>query len=739
MAGSPDFVIKLKSDATPYIAGAKSAIGANEQILASTKKLADEQIAAAAKAGQALIAQAQKTAAAQLAAAQKGAENEEKTVRALGEKIISQARRTADARMKEALKAASSEEAAARKASERIIAEAEKTAAASTAAAGRKVASQLAALQKLEQSEREVIDRQKAKARSVMTDEEVALAARVKITQRANQTRIKASVDAAEAEAKGFSVSRAAADLFGGSLTSVAGQFGLFLSFSSVLQELGDEFKRMNAGLYDSAKLVTDYREALLELAALKGQLGLTGETLAQDIAFRAQTLQSESESRSFQESALGAGESFISRGGMQKRISEDEFRKAMILGGSFQAVEHGSAATHGQLVGMMPLLMQQQGEVTGEQVFQKEQQLYNIFKPGGASFTKMTDQLMRVSPLVTSGVYKDVAEQASLLSMFSLTNKESPGEMVEQFTRATAGGIGRMKGVKVEGDSQKVGEYLSSLGVDNQMDPIAIGKKISADLSKQEAAEAAKGRRFNALDYLQHQGYGNQQDIAALMAFHGGRQEFERTFEPLAHTMPDVEASKAPIAAFQGSDPVAMRRRTQIAGVAANASQAGGAMEYWASLQEAAFQKLKGEGKAYGTQESFTSGMFYGPAHQNQIIQEAQRMQIEEAKRVGVEIPEGMQMGPVRNGMAIDTQATARQAYDLSLKIREKGGEALPGLDRMVSLAEQNLKALERIERTLQENGRGKPPGAPAGQTAGRQVVPQLGRPAVAVRPGGG
>lgn len=514
---------------------------------------------------------------------------------------------------------------------------------------------------------------------------------------------VKQSEDASKANVSGWdAVSQsfmAAAKSVGSMSLSMAG----LNSAQAIVGTIEASFRRVNQEVLDATKHMTDYRATLLELAALKGQPGNTTTSLREELAFRAQTLQTSNDARAFQLAALGAGESAIGI-----NISEDEMKNAQVLAGKFQAVENGSADTHGRLIGMIPSLMGGRG-ITGEQAFAKEQQLFRIFQPGGASFSAMTNQFLQQAPLVTSGLFQDPAQMAALLSAFSTTNSEGAGTNVQQFTRATVGGLGRMKGAQIEGLVEKQGEYLSGLGATNQMTPIGIGKLISADFSRQEAAASQEGLQFNAMDYLKTHGYANQEDIMSLLAFHGLMKsgQFEGTFERLSGSVPTVSEALSPIEARMSIDPVFAQRRADATGELAQVSASLTPTGQLSPLMESTFNRLKAQGEVNGQFDQVMNPgwfdlneTFFHPKEKTQL--EAQRMLLAEGQRVGIDPSEEYMSTAVMQsgGMYVGDEKLA----GLYQQVRRKGGDVQQqNFDTAKEIADRQLKAVESLERSAE------------------------------------
>jgi hypothetical protein len=502
--------------------------------------------------------------------------------------------------------------------------------------------------------------------------------------------RVQAAEQVAAKEVTALNSSRSAASLFTGSLTQVSAAFTGIGSAAAVLGLVADYWRAARQATIDAAREMTAYREQVLELAALKGQMGTTTGAVGAELTFRQQTLQTRPQAIAFQQRMLGVGAAAIDRPGAPKLISQEEFDKYKVLAGQLQAAEGGEAGGAGTLAGLIPMLRGRR--TTAEDAIRLQSQLYKIAQPGGPEYSEIVRQFAQNAPMVTAGLLSP-QESMGLHSAFSITNTTGFGSAVSQFMRATVGGLGRMRGVQVEGDSQKVGQYLTGLGATDQESGPQIGMRIAADLIKQEQVEEAKGRKFNPMDYLLHHGYGNMEDRDALMQFTGlvKSGQWQQTFVPLMERMPTMEEAVAPIEKFR-RDPLGMARRVQLSAEAGQVFQGAGGAEYHQQLRQLAFNRMVQGGWAYGKLEDWTGG----PIGQEQVETEIDRMMLEESNRVGA----GVGMGDIRGPWNwFNEQSRARALRQAGRRITGAGGEMLPGMDAMVEAADRQLKAAEKLD----------------------------------------
>lgn len=528
-----------------------------------------------------------------------------------------------------------------------------------------------------------------------------------KVVEETGKKRVEVADKAEKAERKSFETGIALAGQFRSVLGSFSVQMLGFNSIEGAISAVGAEFTLMSKSAVDAAKEVTRAREAILELAALKGRLGQTSAELGAGLGLRRQTLQTADEARAFELAARGAGGSAIG-----KQISEAEFNKLMGQAGAFQVASGINPETAGTLAGSIPLLMGR-NNVTANDAFGSMRQLEKIFSPGAATYSQLSDQLLKGQGLTTSGIYRNMMDQASLLSFFSLSSKEGAGELVNQFTRATIGGLGKARAPQLlggMGDEEvlKQGEYLASLGANAGMDPLQIGRRIAADMRRAQAQAQATGTPFNQLSYLREKGYTNEEDMRALMIFAGGQGTFEQSFAPLAGAAGRMQGDPmADIRGFQASDPTAMQRRASLAEDAARISEATTGGDAATNVRRAAFARLKQQGRlgGYGTFEE-SQGSAMGSY---MVDLEATNILAAQGEKVGIPISDMT----ARTGGLFHSSRTA-QFGEAAQEIQRRGGQYLPeDLSKLIELTQKQLEATQRVEKALADSaaGGGRPP----------------------------
>jgi hypothetical protein len=454
-------------------------------------------------------------------------------------------------------------------------------------------------------------------------------------------------------------------------------------------------FDKIRMDAYQAAEDVMRMRGAVRELAALRGDLGKTGETLTHVGEISAQTLQKPEESQQMLEAGLGIGELAIGEGGT---MTKEEFDKAIIAAGKMHTMEGGPAKAYGAMVGQLAL--SSKGKMTAEDMQAKLSKMFAIQQPGGfENFGQAAAQYARVQPLVQSGVLSP--EQAmGLLSAMSIASPEEAGTMVEQFTRATMAGRLRERGMKVpEGvEAEKSAEYMKSIGADKLSDPIEIGMKIADDLKAQEAKAVAKGQKFDTYGYLQTHGFVNQQDINTVMLFSSMRNRGRlKKIEEAETTEPERGSIDKHFEQRVSKDPFLQGRAAELAEQLATMKQ-GVENEALRASRRAAFARLKQHGKISG---SFDEWEKTGATQAT--LQDIQPWAPNYHSQVDVESDQYLEMERRRLGLARPHAAGSEQyRRELANSVRDAGGNVTLGVMDQLKEAAADLKEAAREQKAV-------------------------------------
>lgn len=515
------------------------------------------------------------------------------------------------------------------------------------------------------------------------------------------------------------------------SILGLAGAYASLKTVGSVVEFFNTYWENARKSIGEAVAGANEYGESLRELATLRDRLGSTTTETREQLVYRGRTLQGRSDAIAYQEGFLNTAQSGIKG----KSITQEEADKLMVLGGQYQAAAGGSADTQGNLLGALPGIMASggKGANTAESVFAKFGQVQKILSEGGSSASSGFSQLLGNSSYSKTGLYRDIAQQAAVQSAFSVSSPDSAGTRVDQFTRATVGGLNKMRGMGVEG-GEKQNAYLKGIGATAQMDPVQIGRLISGDISKRQQEAKAAGSELNVYDYLAKHGYTDEDTRKALLEFHSSNTSGElQSFLDMANAPASADGLNQKMAVYRATSPLARSRAIDVGKDAAQFSNATGANEYFRSIREQAFTnlKLQNPDRYSGTFDEWDASGTANAWWRREIVNESERMIRDEAKRAGVEIPTGagtyegpdgksfsLSQSPLNYSfMEGDFQESDRNQaqfyYQIGQKIAERRvgnsggnpamvGSPVPGMDQMLNFMERTAKATERNEQTV-------------------------------------
>lgn len=507
------------------------------------------------------------------------------------------------------------------------------------------------------------------------------------------------------------------------SITKMGAAFLGLQSASQIVSTFVDHFDKIRLYAGKTADDVQRMRESLRELAALRGEMGITGPTLAHVSDVTRQTLQRPQEVEAMEQAAIGVGELAIG-----KSISKGEFDKSLVAAGRMQTLEGGSSDAYGQMVGQIAL--QSDHEMKAEEVEARLDRMFKIQQPGGfRTFTQASQQYAQLNPLVMNKILSP-EEAMGTLSAFSVSNPAEASSKTEQLVRATLANQIRSRGMKVgpDIDIEKTNEYFKRIKADQDTNPIKIVEKIAADLKQREASAKAAGKDFSAYKELELHGFANQQDILAIMDMAGMINTDNiakiNTAQnaPLEMGAPD----KGPISTrfnARQNDPFMQRRKTEVAEQLAD-TQRGVQEEPLQIALQAAHARLKRQGKLTGSYEEWrdagwldrtTQDMLLGGKHL-QVYSEAGdtlRRQLRER-------------GDTKDLGFTNTEDTLR---GLATRVQQSGGDLTAGTAKDMADSAASIKqSVEEFKGAVRDMNGGAKPAAAGGHAPAMMPPPNLG-----------
>lgn len=510
----------------------------------------------------------------------------------------------------------------------------------------------------------------------------------------------------------------------GGAELAVTGYIGAFATIGTVVagvQAIANYFDEIRRDTIAAAKETIQFREQILELAALKDKLANTGPVLAGNIALRSKTFQSGPESIAMEQHFRGAAEAAIG-----KTISETDAEELLTETGKLQAMEHSDAGAYGDLAGTIALLAKP-GE-TADDAKARLNKLYNLQKPGKFSnVAQFARQFSEVSAFAQNDIYSP-EELGTYLSAFSEYNPEEAATRLRQITEASASGL--MRNRKMKGapgiDMDTSAEFFKELGITRGM-PVPQRNDLIADwiIKSQDDAKAA-GKEFLVPEELMAKGIRNQHaaeafgDIAALK-----RSGVMGSLQSIQNAAPEPNKITETFNNRVGAEPTMLQKQAELSHDVAAVQRGSAPTGLVQQLKQAAFDKKFAEGKVTGTFDQFNqTGMITralfdqtSDGWYRQVDTEAEDMLAKEAEKYEIKTRKKFKNNPIFGNLQreyIGDEALA----DLQAQVQRAGGNPLAGVQ------EEAVKTSEILTK-IEENTR--PRGAPGAPAAPEPKVPLI------------
>lgn len=506
--------------------------------------------------------------------------------------------------------------------------------------------------------------------------------------------------------------------------SSVMGFMGAFAGFSAILggvKAMSEYFAKLRADTFEAAKEVSHFREEVLELAAMKGQLGNSTPETVNQLKFRGKTGQSRQAALAMSTAMEGAGQAAIGKNVTQ--AAADEMAETA---GKLQAMERSDPSAYGALGGT--LMLESKKGTSGKDLagmFNKE---YEIQRPGKfLNMGQYAKQRQQLTSYVQTGAVSG-PEAAGLLSALSLENSpDQAATMAEQILSSTSADFMRARGMKVLPGTEhetSAAYFQQHLGLKKTATAKETWEAAAKDINRAEKEAVAKGENFSADKYLVEHGLNNQQarrGYAAMAAVH--KQGQWKQFQDKIDAPLDGAAITNTFNDRRGRDQTIQKQLGQTARDASmiNASE-GTALGGLKEVQEAAFDRLKAQHKITGTFAEWKNRDAMGIASDNlwdvktsrgdragwheQVNLEAQRMLEVSAKESGVGFDiDRKNVGGV--GMR-DLYMGDEALYKKQQEIQKAGGDPLS------DVAADIKRAAAAMERTAAAIEGKKPDAAP-------------------------
>lgn len=574
-------------------------------------------------------------------------------------------------------------------------------------------------------------ERQKNNLRQVMTAEEVAAAAKMRLIDMTNQRAIAAAVAQMDASKKQEQAQRSANDAarsFAGTLQTVIGAVGGITSVAGAVGYVATQFKEVQQQAIKAALEVSGYREKLRELAGIKGVQSPDADTLRKELGFRRDTLQSSGDAIKLQESALGMAAAVVGPG---RKLSEAEFDKFLRGAGQLQVARDVDPTAMGGLAGAMAL--NTKGPMDGDLLRRQLLAQFKVADLGAMTSAQFSDQFSKAAPLVGAGDFKNLQELGAVMSGMSFGGKDTVGERMRQLVRLTRGSLNDVSAPP--GAAMSPAEYYRSIGANDQQDTRKILEMVSKDVQSQEAVAKRQGKTLSIDTYLRQRGFGSTEDIGAFKQYYNFRDQINQTFIPQAYNLPTSEQANKQLNAFKAT-PLGFKQQAELQRDMTSVAMGAGPGEYADAYKRDLFERLKvrDQGTLFGWKGEFdsTTGILGSGMFRTEMIEDLRRKGL----AAGLDwtpkpIPgdqEGGRLDPLqalisgRPGSPEESQGLTRAIQMIS----ERGGSPL-GSPEAIKALEQQLDVTKRLEEHMRKVAEAATPqvlqGKPGGKGGGNRL----------------
>jgi hypothetical protein len=461
---------------------------------------------------------------------------------------------------------------------------------------------------------------QKAKqaVKEIMTAEQVAAEAKVRMIDLTNQRAINAAVqqlDASKKQEQAHKSVAAAAQTVFGSIQNIVGTLGGITSLAAGVGYFAAQFRQVQQDAQKAAMDVAGYREKLSELASLNGRPYADADTLRKEMAFRKETFQKGGEATSLQVAARGMAASVIGT-----KISDADFTEGLKAAGRLQAIKGGDAGTFGQLAGALALYAP--GKISGDDLKRQIMTQYKVADLGNMQPGQFNETLTKLAPLVQTGDFKDIATLGGFASGMSLGGKDDVAIRTRQLVRMTRGSLNDI--TAPPGAEMSPSEYFRGIGANDQMPTDSILEMMARDVEKADALAARNGKKLSMETYLGQRGFGSSEEINAFKSYYNFRPQITGTFIPTArNTMSLKDANKA--LSVLAASPDGAKRQAELAKDQAAIAMGAGPGEYAEAYRRDLFERLKvrDQGFLAGWKGDFASsqGLIGGAQFQQEMM----------------------------------------------------------------------------------------------------------------------
>ena len=363
--------------------------------------------------------------------------------------------------------------------------------------------------------------KQKQKLKELISDEDAALKARNQLTDQANQKKIQSTKKAMDTEKAGWLDIGGVQESALGSLKGYAAGFASLGAGVAILKSMVDYWDAIAKDSLNAVIKVSEYREKLVELAALREGTGKTTGTMIEQAQFRAKTLMTAAGAEAISKEAWAAAELSVDDPARGKKgtISREALQEALITAGKGQSMFGGAEGAWGELVGTIPLTSRGK-TVTADQAKDFLGKSYDIQQKGGftgmAEFAKQYKQEMS---LAQAGVLSP-EELSTLLSAMSTSGGATSGTAVEQIVRMSSADFIKQRGIKTDPSIEHTtsDKFMRQAGVREEQSPYERIKTIAKYVADKKKADPG----LNVMDFLVKGGFQNEESRMGIIKMAG-------------------------------------------------------------------------------------------------------------------------------------------------------------------------------------------------------------------------
>ncbi|HWE38553.1 MAG TPA: hypothetical protein VG406_18425 [Isosphaeraceae bacterium] len=490
----------------------------------------------------------------------------------------------------------------------------------------------------------------------------------------------------------------------GSGLDGLLGKAAVFGALTTVAREFGSAIAEARESLVGSAEDAAKLRDALREVAALKGRGGPDDVATADFAAFRVATGLKEAEARKFQEQFEGTLPAGLGRGNITRDVAE----KLAEEGGRWATRTGLDGATAGDLTAMLP----QYSKVPSVEVGASQLgQIGFALNEGRGNLSPLAKSLANTAGSLVDeegGPVKSLPELAAILGVASQNaNPAAAGTRVQQAFRALN---------RFDGDR---GQTLQGLGIGGDDDLLARLQKVAPMVR-----DANRPGRGGAAKALWEAGFHNQAENRSLIQLVNNLDAIERrvarvrALDSPQKVAADGQRVMALDADFLRREKAGQRRVGEAVQDAGQLVRGRGG-EVLQALRQAAEGRLKARGAIDTTATNLTDSINAGfgvgtllggrPQREERIDREVRRMLEEQGRSVGVDagkVLDRHRAFAVPFPQLSTPEDTRRRGVEAAAEaIRAKGGDPIGSAEV--------LKELRAIRDAVADGNRarGEPP----------------------------